>query len=249
MISGFGATTSVIISIWVIAGFLLLPAGSLRYWTAAFVVLLVVVGFGDHLPVRALLAALLALHVVFVAPAASRSGQRPLLWMALVSLALLAALVITGGVRYWLPALIVAAVVVPFGVPLLWAKPRDRGPVVEVRWWSRRPGSHPPDQPAPAAPDPPDHSVPAAPQPTPDPPDQSVPAAPQPAPDPPDQSVPAAPEAASAPPEEVAETAQADEADEADGGAEKSPPPHNVRPVPRGKRPGARPAARNRPQR
>jgi hypothetical protein len=141
MISGFEATTSVIISIWVIAGFLLLPAGSLRYWTAAFVVLLVVVGFGDHLPVRALLVALLAMHVLFVAPAASRSGQRALLWMALISLALLAVLVVTGGARYWAPALIVAVIVVPFGVPLLWARPREAGPAVEVRLWSRRRGS------------------------------------------------------------------------------------------------------------
>src|SRR3954451_19918095 len=151
MISGIEATTSVIISIWVIIGFLLLPAGSLRYWTAAFVVLLVVVGFGDHLPVRALLVALLALHVLFVAPAASRSGQRVLLWMALISLVLLAGLVITGGVPYWLPALIVAVVVVPLGVPLLWAKPRAGGPVVEVRLWPRRRGSGLPDQPGPAA--------------------------------------------------------------------------------------------------
>jgi hypothetical protein len=154
MISGIEATTSVIISIWVVIGFLLLPAGSLRYWTAAFVVLLVVVGFGDHLPVRALLVALLALHVLFVVPAASRSGQRPLLWTALVSLALLALLVITGGVRYWLPALIVAVVVVPFGVPLLWAKPRDGGPVVEVRLWPRRHGSRPTDPAGPAAAEP-----------------------------------------------------------------------------------------------
>src|SRR5689334_24533448 len=114
MISGIEATTSVIISFWVIIGFLLLSAGSLRYWTAAFAVLLVVVGLGDHLPARALLVALLAMHVLFVVPAASRSGQLILLWMALISLALLAGLVITGGVRYWLPALIVAVVVVPF---------------------------------------------------------------------------------------------------------------------------------------
>jgi hypothetical protein len=154
MISGFGATTSVIISVWVIIGFLLLPAGSLRYWTAAFVVLLVVVGFGDHLPVRALLVALLALHVLFVVPAASRSGQRVLLWMALISLGLLAGLVITGGMRYWLPALIVAVVVVPLGVPLLWAKPRAGGSVVEVRLWPRRRGPHLPKQPDPTAADP-----------------------------------------------------------------------------------------------
>jgi len=141
----------VIISIWVIIGFLLLPAGSLRYWTAAFVVLLVVVGFGDHLPVRALLVALLALHVLFVAPAAARSGQRRPLGMALISLVPLAGLVITGGVRYWLPALIVAVVVAPFGVPLLWARPRDPGPVVEVRWWPPRRGPRLPEQSGPAA--------------------------------------------------------------------------------------------------
>src|SRR5262245_3842520 len=146
MISGFEATTSVIISVWVIIGFLLLPAGSLRYWTAAFVVLLVVIGFGDHLPVRALLVALLALHVLFVVPAASRSGQLVLLWMALISLALLAGLVITGGVRYWLPALIVAVIVVPLGAPLLWASPRERGPAVEVRLWPRRRGPRLPRQ-------------------------------------------------------------------------------------------------------
>jgi len=141
----------VIISIWVIIGFLLLRAGSLRYWTAAFVVLLVVVGFGDHLPVRALLVVLLAFHVLFVVPAASRSGQRVLLWMALISLALLAGLVITGGVRYWLPALIAAVVVVPLGVPLLWAQPRERGPAVEVRFWPWRRGPRLPRQTGPAA--------------------------------------------------------------------------------------------------
>ncbi|MCU7727278.1 hypothetical protein ODJ79_26410 [Actinoplanes sp. KI2] len=153
MISGFEATTSVIISIWVVIGFLLLPTGSLRYWTAAFVVLLAVVGVGDHLPVRTLLVALLALHVLFVAPAAARSGQRALLRMALISLALLTALVVTGGVRYWLPALIVGVLVVPFGVPLLWARPR---PAVEVRLWPRLRGperSTPvADEPAPAPP-------------------------------------------------------------------------------------------------
>jgi len=154
VISGFEATTTVIISIWVITGFLLLRAGSLRYWTAAFAALLAVVGFGDHLPVRALLVALLAMHVVFVAPAAARSGQRPLLWMALISLALLAALVITGGVHYWLPALIVAVVVLPFGVPLLWARPRAGGPIVEVRLWPRRRGPRLPGQTGPAAAEP-----------------------------------------------------------------------------------------------
>lgn len=141
-----------IISIWVIIGFLLLPAGSLRYWTAAFVVLLAAVGFGDHLPVRALLVALLAFHVLFVVPAASRSGRRLPLGMALISLVPLAALVVTGGVRYWLPALIVAVVVVPLGVPLLWAGPRDRGPGVEVRLWPRRRGPHLPKQAGPASP-------------------------------------------------------------------------------------------------
>jgi len=154
MISGIEATTSVIISFWVIIGFLLLSAGSLRYWTAAFAVLLVVVGLGDHLPARALLVALLAMHVLFVVPAASRSGQRILLGMALISLALLAGLVITGGVRYWLPALIVAVVVVPLGVPMLWAKPRDPGPGVEVRLWPRHRGPRLPKQPDPAAADP-----------------------------------------------------------------------------------------------
>src|SRR5690348_5630053 len=147
MISGFGATTSVIISIWVIIGFLLLPAGSLRYWTAAFVVLLAVAGRGRRRPVGRLLVALVALHVLSAAPAAARSGQRRLLGMALISLALLAGLVVTGGVRYWLPALIVAVIVVPFGVPLLWARPRDPGPAVEVRLWSRRRGARLPKEP------------------------------------------------------------------------------------------------------
>jgi hypothetical protein len=152
MISGFEATTSVIISIWVIIGFLLLRAGSLRYWTAAFVALLAVVGFGDHLSMRALLVGLLAMHVLFVVPAAAGSGQRVLVWMALVSLGLLAGLVVTGGVRYWLPALIVAVVVVPLGVPLLWASPRAGG--VEMRFWPGRRGPRLPQQTGPTAADP-----------------------------------------------------------------------------------------------
>ncbi|WP_433383229.1 hypothetical protein ACQPZX_20775 [Actinoplanes sp. CA-142083] len=124
-----------IISIWVIIAFLLLPAGSFRYWTVAFVAVLLVVGVGDLIPARALLTALLALHVLFVVPAAARSGQRRHLTMGLVSAALLAWLVIAGGVRYWLPALIIAALVVPFGVPLLWRRPRRTS--FEVRFWPR----------------------------------------------------------------------------------------------------------------
>ena len=159
-----------IISIWVIIGFLLLRAGSLRYWTAAFVVLLVVVGFGDHLPARALLVAVLASQVLFVVPAASRSGQRVPLLMALISLVPLAGLVVTGGVRYWLPALIVAFVVVPLGVPLLWAEPRDRGPGVEVRLWPRRRGPRLPKQstPADSGPAPPEPERPEPEQPEPE---------------------------------------------------------------------------------
>ncbi|MFF5287797.1 hypothetical protein [Paractinoplanes globisporus] len=133
-----------IISIWVIISFLLLPAGSLRYWTVAFVALLLVVGVGDDLPVRALLVTMLALHVAFVVPAAARSGQPRFLWMALVSLVLLTGLVVTGGVHYWLPALIVAVLVVPFGVPLLWRRPPPSGPAFEVRLWPRRRGDGPP---------------------------------------------------------------------------------------------------------
>jgi hypothetical protein len=160
-INGFDSATTVIISVWAIIAFLLLPAGSFRYWTAAFIALLLLVGAGDHLPVRALLAGLLALHIVFAFPAAARSGQRRHLWMTLVSAVLLTGLVTTGGIRYWLPALIVAVLLVPFGVPLLWKRPRPRPARAsfEVRFWprGRLPGDprgpvsaqHPSDSPTP----------------------------------------------------------------------------------------------------
>jgi hypothetical protein len=230
MISGFEATTTVIISIWVITGFLLLPAGSLRYWTAAFVALLAVVGFGDHLPVRALLVALLAIHVLFVAPAASRSGQRPLLWMALISLALLAALVITGGVHYWLPALLVAVVALPLGVPLLWTTARASGPTVEVRLWPRRRGFPLPNQPHPAG------SAPAPPPPEPSGAEPAQDASSQ---DDPSQDV------------STQDVSTQDEPSTDDPSTDdtKPPTPRNVRQFPPGRRPGSRPPTQSRPQR
>jgi len=55
--------------------------------------------------------------------------------------------------------------VVPFGVPLLWAEPREGGPAVEVRLWPRRRGPRLPKQPNPAAanpaPPPPDPDAPS----------------------------------------------------------------------------------------
>lgn len=215
-----------IISIWVIISFLLLPAGSLRYWTTAFVVLLLIVGAGDFIPVRALLAALLGLHVIFVVPAATRSGQRRFLWMALVSAGLLAWLVIGGGVRYWLPALIIAVLVVPFGVPLLWSRPRPDGPdfapAFEVRFWPRR--RAPGDSRPPVSAQSPEEAGP-----------------------------PAAKRRRPRRPEPPAEEEQPPAPDDQQAGPSPAPPPpappRNTRSFPPGPRPGGRPAPRPQRQR
>jgi hypothetical protein len=145
---GLGTTATAVISVWVIVAFLLLPAaGSLRYWTAAFVLLTIVVAAGDHLATRALLAVILGLHVLFVVPVALIGDQRWRFWTAPVSLVLLAGLVIAGGRHYWLPALVTGLAVGMVGAPLLWIRLRHRSRVdVEVRGWPRlkRPAGHEP---------------------------------------------------------------------------------------------------------
>jgi hypothetical protein len=151
---GLGAAATVVIGIWVVIAFLLLPAaGSLRYWTAAFVILIVVVGAGDYLPARAVLAAVLGLHILFVIPAGLIAEGHRRLWTAPVSLVALTWLVVTGGRQYWLPALVTAAAVGVLGAPALWIwqrRMRSR-PGVEVWMWPRRePAPPPPPAAAPA---------------------------------------------------------------------------------------------------
>lgn len=138
---GLDTTAAVVISIWVIIAFLLLPAaGNLRYWTAAFVVLLVVVGAGDVLPTRALLASLLGVHILFAVPAGLTAAGRRRLWTVAVSVVALTWLAVTGGREYWLPILLAAVGAGVIGTPLLWVwfrtHPRTH---VEVRLWPRRP--------------------------------------------------------------------------------------------------------------